>query len=128
MKHRENPAFQCMASGCGKKFFRKPDLNAHVPVHSGILHRCDHPGCTYSNIDKRLVTGHKRVHSANMRDVMNHLSIQMLDLGIIIGTISNSKLQPIYFVLTPQPSDIVHMCENKSTAPVKQLKVATYTL
>ena len=63
MKHRENPSFTCMASGCGKKFFRNSDLNAHIPVHSGVLHRCDHPGCTYSNLDKRLVTGHKRVHS-----------------------------------------------------------------
>ena len=63
MKHRENPSFTCMANGCGKKFFRNSDLNAHVPVHSGILHHCDHPGCTYSNLDKRLVTGHKRVHS-----------------------------------------------------------------
>ena len=63
MKHRENPSFTCMANGCGKKFFRNSDLNAHVPVHSGVLHRCDHPGCTYSNLDKRLVTGHKRVHS-----------------------------------------------------------------
>ena len=63
IKHRENPSFLCMANGCGKKFFRNSDLNAHVPVHSGVLHRCDHPGCTYSNLDKRLVTGHKRVHS-----------------------------------------------------------------
>ena len=63
MKHRENPSFTCMANGCGKKFFRNSDLNAHVPVHSGVLHHCDHPGCTYSNLDKRLVTGHKRVHS-----------------------------------------------------------------
>ena len=63
MKHRENPSFMCMANGCGKKFFRNSDLNAHVPVHSGVLHYCDHPGCTYSNLDKRLVTGHKRVHS-----------------------------------------------------------------
>ena len=63
MKHRENPSFQCMANGCGKNFFRNSDLNAHVAVHSGILHRCDHPGCTYSNYDKRLVTSHKRVHS-----------------------------------------------------------------
>ena len=63
MKHQENPSFPCMANGCGKIFFRNSDLNAHVPVHSGILHRCDHTGCTYSNLDKRLVTGHKRVHS-----------------------------------------------------------------
>ena len=63
MKHRENPSFTCMANGCGRKFFRNSDLNAHVPVHSGVLHHCDHPGCTYSNLDKRLVTGHKRVHS-----------------------------------------------------------------
>ena len=63
MKHRENPSFQCMANGCGKNFFRNSDLNAHVSVHSGILHHCNHPGCTYSNYDKRLITGHKRVHS-----------------------------------------------------------------
>ena len=63
MKHRENPSFTCMANDCGKKFFRNSDLNAHVPVHSGVVHYCDHPGCTYSNLDKRLVTGHKRVHS-----------------------------------------------------------------
>ena len=63
MKHCENPSFQCMANGCGKNFFRNSDLNAHVAVHSGILHHCDHPECSYSNYDKRLVTGHKRVHS-----------------------------------------------------------------
>ena len=63
MKHRTNPAFRCMASGCSKTFYRNSDLNAHVPVHSGIIHKCDHPGCTYSNADLRLLKGHKRSHS-----------------------------------------------------------------
>ena len=62
-KHRKNPSFPCMSKGCGKIFYRNSDLNAHVPIHSGILHRCDHPNCTYSNYNKRLVTSHKRVHS-----------------------------------------------------------------
>ena len=62
--HREIPTFHCMSSGCGKKFLRASDLNAHIPVHSGILHKCTHPGCTYSNADKRLVKGHQRSHSA----------------------------------------------------------------
>ena len=63
IKHRENPSFPCMSKGYGKIFYRNSDLNAHVLVHSGILHRCDHPNCTYSNYDKRLLTGHKHVHS-----------------------------------------------------------------
>ena len=63
MKHRTEPAFKCMASGCEKIFYRNSDLNAHVPVHSGTIHKCDHPGCTYSNKDQRLLKGHQRSHS-----------------------------------------------------------------
>ena len=49
MKHRTEPAFKWMALGCENIFYRNSDLNAHVPVHSGTIHKCDHPGCNYSN-------------------------------------------------------------------------------
>ena len=70
IKHRTTPTFTC--HGCGKTFKRNSELNAHVEVHSGKLWYCDHPGCDYSNADKRLLKGHKRSHSDRLTFVCKY--------------------------------------------------------
>ena len=67
IKHRKRPSFKYMHHGCGKSFKRNSELNAHVEVHTGKLWRCDHPGCDYSNADKRLLKGHQRCHSNELK-------------------------------------------------------------
>ena len=62
-KHLKNPLFQCMASGCGKWFKRKGELNAHLLVHSGETFPCEEEGCSYSTNDPRNLRAHLRSHS-----------------------------------------------------------------
>ena len=53
----------CANSTCGKDFKRKADLELHAVIHSGILHKCTHPGCKYSNLDPQNVNRHQRSHT-----------------------------------------------------------------
>ena len=53
----------CANASCGKDFKRKADLDLHAMTHSGVLHKCTHPGCKYSNLDPRNVTRHQRSHT-----------------------------------------------------------------
>ena len=61
--HKDDKKWICSFPNCGRDFKRKADLDLHVVVHSGILHKCTHPGCKYSNLDPRNVTRHQKVHS-----------------------------------------------------------------
>ena len=61
--HVDEKKWICSHPNCGKDFKRKADLDLHAVVHSGILHKCTHPGCKYSNLDPRNVSRHQKVHS-----------------------------------------------------------------
>ena len=62
-KHKEDRPWVCTHDNCGKDFKRKSDLTAHEVVHRGEYFICEFPGCTYKNVDPRLVKRHQRVHT-----------------------------------------------------------------
>ena len=62
-KHKEDRPWVCTENGCGKDFKRKSDLTAHEVIHRGEYFICEFRGCTYKNVDPRLVKRHQRVHT-----------------------------------------------------------------
>ena len=66
-KHKDERPWVCTENGCGKDFKRKSDLTAHEVVHRGEYFICEFPGCTYKNVDPRLVKRHQRVHTKEAR-------------------------------------------------------------
>ena len=61
--HTEERRWKCANPTCDKDFKRKADLELHAVVHSGILHKCTEPGCTFSSLDPRNVKRHKKSHT-----------------------------------------------------------------
>ena len=62
-KHSKDTGFVCMKSGCGKRFKRDNELNAHVKTHRKTAIKCGEKGCSYSNKDIRNVRAHRKCHS-----------------------------------------------------------------
>ena len=58
--HVEEKKWLCAHPTCGKDFKRKADLDLHAVVHSGVIHRCTEPGCSFSSVDPRNVKRHKK--------------------------------------------------------------------
>ena len=50
----------CFRPGCGKRFKRESELDAHLFNHRTTKIKCDN--CTYENVDPRNVRAHKRKH------------------------------------------------------------------
>ena len=51
----------CFKPGCGKRFKRESELDAHLYNHRTTKLKCDQ--CTYENPDPRNMRAHKRKHS-----------------------------------------------------------------
>ena len=63
--HRRYPAFKCHFKNCDRSYFSRDELQKHVKVHDGKLWSCPEKGCSYTNLDKRLIKPHMRKHSAD---------------------------------------------------------------
>ena len=61
--HTEEKKWLCAHPTCGKDFKRKADLDLHAVVHSGVIHRCTEPGCSFNSLDPRNVKRHKKKHT-----------------------------------------------------------------
>ena len=51
----------CFKPGCGKRFKRESELDAHLYNHRTTKLKCDQ--CTYENVDPRNIRAHKWKHS-----------------------------------------------------------------
>ena len=51
----------CFKPGCGKRFKRESELDAHLYSHQTAKLKCDQ--CTYENADPHNLRAHKRKHS-----------------------------------------------------------------
>ena len=51
---------------CDKSFIRNSDLNTHINTH-GKKWKCEYPSCTKECADKRYLTTHMKVHSAELK-------------------------------------------------------------
>ena len=61
--HTEDRRWKCAHPTCNRSFKRKADLELHAVVHSGILHKCPEPDCSFSSLDPRNVKRHKKSHT-----------------------------------------------------------------
>ena len=65
--HTNQQDYKCSITRCNKTFKRKNEYDMHMRVHDGIEHKCDHPGCTYSNYDERNLIAHQKVHKPEIK-------------------------------------------------------------
>ena len=65
--HTNQQDYKCNITRCNKTFKRKNEYDMHMRVHDGIEHKCDHPGCTYSNYDECNLIAHQKVHKPEIK-------------------------------------------------------------
>ena len=65
--HTDQQDYKCSITRCNKTFKRKNEYDMHMRVHDGIEHKCNQPGCTYSNFDERNLVAHQKVHKPEIK-------------------------------------------------------------